>query len=103
MKKLISLFLTLCLALLCAGCSAKDADAEPVSVMVLNGSTGFGMAKLMQDAPAEYHFSVETDASVITAALVNGSCDLAALPTNAAAALKTASGILMLGFLSRKR
>ena len=67
-----------------------EAPAVPVNVMVLNGTTGFGMASLM-DAAAngaasqEYNFSVETDASNIVAALANGSVDIAALPTNAAA------------------
>lgn len=77
--------------------------AEPVNVMVLNGTTGFGMANLM-DASANgqtkvaYNFSVETDASNIVAALVNGSADIAALPTNAAAAVynKTQGGVQVL-------
>ena len=77
--------------------------AEPVDVMVLNGTTGFGMANLM-DAAAngaaaqDYTFSVETDASNIVAALVNGSVDIAALPTNAAAAVynKTQGGVQVL-------
>ena len=61
-------------------------------VMVLNGTTGFGMATLMEinskgSALNQYTFSVESDASNITAALINGSVDIAALPTNAAAAL----------------
>ncbi len=63
-----------------------------VNVMVLNGTTGFGMAPLMDknakgEASLDYTFSVEADASNITAALINGSVDMAALPTNAAAAL----------------
>lgn len=63
-----------------------------VKVMVLNGTTGFGIAPLMDknakgEAANNYTFSVETDASNITAALINGSVDMAALPTNAAAAL----------------
>ncbi len=66
--------------------------ALDVNVMVLNGTTGFGMAQLMDknsrdEAELHYNFSVETDASVITAALLNGSADIAALPTNAAANL----------------
>ena len=77
--------------------------AEPVDVMILNGTTGFGMANLM-DAAAngaaaqDYTFSVETDASNIVAALVNGSVDIAALPTNAAAAVynKTQGGVQVL-------
>ena len=67
-----------------------EAAAASVNVMVLNGTTGFGMANLMDAAAAgeaaqEYSFTVETDASNIVAALANGSADIAALPTNAAA------------------
>lgn len=77
--------------------SSLDEAAEldstlPINIMVLNGTTGFGMAGLMYDAQngeasLNYNFTVETDASNVTAALVNGSVDIAALPTNAAAAL----------------
>ena len=61
-----------------------------INVYTLNGTTGFGMAKLMNDAKAgttteQYTFSVQSDASNVTAALLNGSADIAALPTNAAA------------------
>ena len=77
--------------------------AGPVNVMVLNGTTGFGMANLMDtaargEASQVYSFSVETDASNIVAALVNGSVDIAALPTNAAAAVynKTQGGVQVL-------
>lgn len=72
---------------------APEADASlPVNVMVLNGTTGFGMAGLISEREAgnaalNYSFSVETDASNVTAALVNGTADIGALPTNAAAAL----------------
>lgn len=79
------------------------APAEPVNVMVLNGTTGFGMANLMDaaangTAAQSYNFSVETDASNIVAALVNGSADIAALPTNAAATVynKTQGGVQVL-------
>ena len=71
---------------------AETEAAAPVNIMVLNGTTGFGMAHLM-DAAAKgesaqaYSFTVETDASNIVAALANGSVDIAALPTNAAAAV----------------
>lgn len=73
------------------GGATIDGDLD-VNVMVLNGTTGFGMAQLMDknakgEASLDYHFSVESDASIITAALLNGSADIAALPTNAAANL----------------
>lgn len=80
------------------GPTADAVDGElPVRVMVLNGTTGFGMANLIWEtqqgqAALNYSFSVETDASNVTAALVNGSADIAALPTNAAAALYNKTG-----------
>ncbi len=94
------LVLSLCLALGVSACAAPDAapDAElPVRVMTLNGTTGFGMAGLIArsaagEAALNYRFSVETDASNISAALVSGDCDIAALPTNAAAALYNKTG-----------
>ena len=99
-KRLLSLLLMLSLCLtLCACAAAEDApDPElPVNVMTLNGTTGFGMAGLISAAQAgeaalNYRFSVETDASNVTAALVSGDCDIAALPTNAAAALYNKTG-----------
>lgn len=70
--------------------SENGIDAElPINIMVLNGTTGFGAAKMIDDvknseAALNYDISVETDASNVTAALINGSVDIAALPTNAA-------------------
>ncbi len=79
---------------------APEAAADTplsVRVMTLNGTTGFGMAGLISGAQTgqtelNYSFSVETDASNVSAALVNGDCDIAALPTNAAAALYNKTG-----------
>jgi NitT/TauT family transport system substrate-binding protein len=70
---------------------------EPVRVYTLNGTTGFGMAGLIAEAAEgnaalNYTFSVESDPSVVAAALVSGDCDIAALPTNAAAALYNKTG-----------
>lgn len=105
--KIFSVLLTLALALsVLTGCINQNPDPEKVpavenvNVMVLNGTTGFGMAKLISDnkngtAALHYTVSVETDASNITASLVSGACDIAALPTNAAAnvAMKTGGGV----------
>lgn len=112
-KRVFSAILALCLALALAACGAAPAQetsapateapaqetAAPspdteleIDIMVLNGTTGFGMAPLMADAAAgeaalNYAFSVETDASNVSAAMINGDAVIAALPTNAAAAL----------------
>ena len=119
MKKLIAMLLSLCMVLSMTACGQQEAKpiettaaavetaapviteapteaaveetpAAPINVMVLNGTTGFGMANLMDAnsngaASQAYHFTVETDASNIVAGLANGSVDIAALPTNAAA------------------
>ena len=114
MKKMIVFALALVMALSMAACAKEEPQptaaetaapteaaveapaetaapaSEPINVMVLNGTTGFGMANLMDaaakgEAAQEYNFTVETDASNVVAALVNGSVDIAALPTNAAA------------------
>jgi NitT/TauT family transport system substrate-binding protein len=76
-----------------------DTDLE-IKISVLNGTTGFGAAQIMNNAKdnksvLNYNFTVETDASNITAGLINGSIDIAALPTNAAATVynKTGGGI----------
>ena len=113
MKKLFAIVLALAMVLSMTACAKEEplptAAVEtvpvaettavpeteantPVNVMVLNGTTGFGMASLMDAAAKgtsaqEYNFTVETDASNIVAALANGSTDIAALPTNAAAAV----------------
>lgn len=78
--------------------AADEIDATlPVKVTVLNGTTGFGMAKLMKDkadgnAALNYTFDVQADAANVTAALINGTTDIAALPTNAAATVYNRSG-----------
>ena len=97
---LISLLLALCLCLSLCACGASEPAPDKnlnVRVMTLIGTTGFGMAPLISasaegKAALNYSFSVETDASNVTAALVNGDCDIAALPTNAAAALYNKTG-----------
>ena len=84
------------------GDEADTATTEKtdVKVAVLNGTTGFGMAQLMEQnankkAANNYTFTVETVGSDIIAQLVNGSVDIAALPTNAAAAVynRTQGGV----------
>ena len=82
---------------------APNGEATTINVYTLNGTTGFGMAKLMNDAKAEtttekYEFTVKTDASDVLAAILNGSADIAALPTHAAANLynKSQGGVAVL-------
>ena len=110
--RLLSICLVMALLFSVTACSLfKDenkteepsAQTPTINVYTLNGTTGFGMAKLMNDAKAgttaeKYNFSVQTDASAVTSALLNGSADIAALPTNAAANIynKSEGGVVVL-------
>ena len=106
MKRRILVFLlalsTLLLSLV--SCKKEQVDANfdekaPVNIRVytLNGTTGFGMAKLMEDAQngafqwENYSFEVMTDATLVRDALINGSVDIAAIPTNVASAVYNAT------------
>lgn len=92
MKRILLFTLALLMILpLFSACQSYD-DELDINVWVLNGTTGFGIAPLIEDAKAgnaalNYSFTVETDASNVQSALINGTADIAALPTNAAAAL----------------
>ena len=101
-RKIFALLLTFALALSLCACQSKpvtpalDTDL-PVRIMTLNGTTGFGMAPLISktakgEAALNYAISVETDASNITAALISGNVDIAALPTNAASVVYNKTG-----------
>lgn len=89
----IALSLVLVLSFALTACNVVKLDEElEIKISVLNGTTGFGIAKLMSDSKADktelnYNVAVESDAANIQAGLINGSIDIAALPTNAAAAL----------------
>ncbi len=94
-KQLTALFVVLALCLILGGAASADVLVN-TRVYTLNGTTGFGMAGMIADNAdkvcPEYTFTVESDPSVVTAALVSGDCDIAALPTNAAAALYNKTG-----------
>ena len=91
--KITSFALAIVLSLLAlTACQTTSTEPLTITISVLGGTTGFGAAKLMSDtadgkSALNYKFTVESDASNITAGLINGSIDIAALPTNAAANL----------------
>lgn len=98
MKKFIALLLVLLLTIpSLVSCSNEP---EVIRVWTLNGTTGFGMAKMISDNAGNeaYQFTVKSDASDVTAALIAGDVDIAALPTNAAANVynKTNGGVKIL-------
>lgn len=104
--RIFSLLAALTLLFSLSACIAPNAPVQSpdeIRIYTLNGTTGFGMAKLMNDAKngtasAKYNFTVKTDAAEVTAALINGDTDIAALPTNAASNVynKTNGGVKIL-------
>ena len=109
MKKTVALLLCLSLLLalpLLVGCQ-KPSDST-VRVWTLNGTTGFGMAPLVDAASKgetalSYEFTVEAAATNVRDALINGSADIGALPTNMASSLYNATNgeILLLALNTR--
>ncbi len=99
MKRFLLITLSLLMLLpLFAACQSYDGELT-VNIWVLNGTTGFGIAPLIEDKKAgntalNYSFTVETNATNVQSALINGTADIAALPTNAAAALYNKSQAL---------
>lgn len=78
--------------------SQSSADEKTtVRIYSLNGTTGFGMAKLMEDAASDsfekesYTVTVKTDPVEVRTALINGDVDIAALPTNLASTVYNVS------------
>ena len=86
MKKIICLILLLLLCL--PPLTACQKTADTVRVWTLNGTTGFGMAPMIAAADkSTYTFTVEKDATVVRDAIINGTADIAAVPTNLASTL----------------
>ncbi len=101
MKKIVSLILVCITLITClVACAPKEETPDQIRVYVLNGTTGFGMAKMMSDNKDNdlYEFTVQTDAAIVQKSLINGDVDIAALPTNAASNVynKTNGGVKIL-------
>lgn len=84
MKKFLALVLALCMALSLVTVAAAD---EKVNVYALKGPTGIGMVSLMENHAEEYSFTLAGAPDEVVAAIVSGSADIAAVPTNLAATL----------------
>lgn len=106
MKKLRSFLLVLlCLTLVCpltlVSCKDKTEDVEgtTIKIGVLKGATGIGAAKLKKDSDDKVtvgNYDVEfyetSSVKALTADIINGTVNIAALPINTAASLYNESG-----------
>lgn len=98
MKKLALVLLSLILLLSAFACADKQAAEQPteapveqpselVKVAALAGPTGVGLAYLMQDMQDAYAVELFTAPDQVTAKVVNGEVDIAAVPINLASVL----------------
>lgn len=60
---------------------------EPLKVAALAGPTGMGLAYMMQDMQDRYNVELFTAPDQVTAKVINGEVDVAAVPINLASAL----------------
>ena len=93
MKKALSLILALVLALTTLTLLSCGKE-EPVDVRVfaLKGPTGMGMAQLMEEnelgnAKNNYTFTIASSPDEVSAEIIKGNYDIAAVPTNLASVL----------------
>jgi len=98
-KKIIAIVTALMLALALSGCSGEEVGTE-INIAVLSGPTGIGAVYLMEANDAgettnTYNFTVSSANDDVTAGLINGDYDIAAVATNLAATLynKTEGGV----------
>ena len=82
-----------------SGNELPNEEGVNLDVMVLNGTTGMGAAamidKYAESTDARFNFEIVSAADVVTAAIIGGEVDIAAVPTNLAAVLynKTNGGV----------
>ncbi len=106
MKKMKSLLLVLLcltlvfpLSLVSCGGGKEDIEGTEIKIGVLKGATGIGASKLKKDSDdkittGKYNITFYETASVknLTADIINGTVDIAALPINTAASLYNETG-----------
>ena len=90
MKKILTLGLILAMALtMFTACSSEEVPStvsQTVNIAALNGPTGMAMVDLM-DMEDKYAISTYQAPTDITAKIINGEVDVAAVPSNLAAVL----------------
>lgn len=81
---------------------AEEAPAR-LRVATLKGPTGMAMARLMEEYADEYDFTVAGAPEELTGLIVNGSVDIAAVPSNLGAVLynKTGGQVKLLSIIAR--
>lgn len=91
-KKTLTVIISIVLILSVAGCSGKKNEEKTVRVAALNGPTGMGMVKLIEDGSEgktklNYDFTLTGSPEDLNGKIINGEVDIAAVPTNLAMVL----------------
>lgn len=83
---------------LLGGCKQEEKLTTPVHIAALNGPTGMGMTKLINDNETNYEITLYQSADEIVGKIVSGEIDVACVPSNLAATLyqKTQKNIYLL-------
>lgn len=84
MKKFVAVLMTLCLVLSLSSFAVAE---EAINVYALKGPTGIGLVKVMNDNDGTYNITLAGAPDEVTAAVINGDANIAAVPTNLAATL----------------
>lgn len=88
---LIALLIISLMILPACGGAGKQDKPEKIRVAALNGPTGMGMVKMMEDAQvnedSSYEFSTYGAPDELLGKVINGEVDIAALPTNMASVI----------------
>lgn len=102
-KKILACLLALTTIFSVAGCNTSTEKAS-INIASMKGPTSIGLAKLYnrsdnKETKNDYHYKIYGAADEITAGLIKGDIDIAALPCNVAATLyqKTEGEILIAG------
>lgn len=91
MKKISLILIMALLVIGIVSCSQPAADGE-INIITLKGPTGMGMAKLMEDSSNgdtdnNYNFTLASAPDEVTAEVIKGAVDIAAVPINLAGVL----------------
>lgn len=90
MKRIVCIIMVICLLIpLLAACAPDDTK---IRIGVLSGPTAMGALKLWNDNDPRYEFTLYTSPDLILPDITAGKLDIAALPTNNAAAFYNANG-----------
>jgi NitT/TauT family transport system substrate-binding protein len=92
MKKFLSLLLAVAMIFALVSCGNNQADDVTVRVAALKGPTGMGMVQLMENdslgtTANDYEFTLAASPEEVSAAVIAGTVDIAAVPVNLASVL----------------